>query len=109
VQEARALGPGLRGGFAVGEDQLAPRVEALGEAEQAEPKRLDVRDVDRLGELGGDGAQEMGLPRADRAHQERVAPARDARKEAGPLGLAADHRPLRRERSQGAASFRRGH
>jgi hypothetical protein len=50
MQEPGALGPRLRGGRAVGEDQLAPRVEALGEPEQAESERLDVRDVDRLRE-----------------------------------------------------------
>jgi hypothetical protein len=34
---------------------------------------------------------------------------RDVLEEADPLGLAADHGSLRRERSQGAASFGRGH
>ena len=103
VQEPGALGPGLGSGRAVGEDELAARVEALGEPEQAEPERLDVRHVDGLRSAGGDVPQEVRLPRPDRAHQERVAPPRDVREEARALGRAADHRQLRRERSQASA------
>ena len=84
-------------------------METLGKAEEAEPQWLDVGDVDRLGELLGDLAQQVRLPRPDRTDDERVAPPRDVLAETRALGLAADHRQLSRERSHESAPSGRGH
>ena len=90
------------------EDEPTARVEDLGEPEEAQPERLEVRHVDGLRELGGDRAQEVRLPRADLADQEGVPPACDVREEARALGLASDHRQLSCERSHGSTPGGRG-